>query len=85
MNAGHFGLALVFVGGTILLGSAYGMSQVSTQDLEKPVEVKQTEYDTPRYIDLWTDPETGCKYVRSNNSGSSFVLRVKPDGMPLCE
>lgn len=78
------------------ISQATAASQVSTQNLEKKVpDLDQPTWDTPRpvqataytqtaSVELWTDPATGCKYV-SAGGRSPYTVRVKANGLPLCE
>jgi hypothetical protein len=39
-------------------------------------------YLSPKRVDVWLDPETGCEYLLH---GGTFQRRMKPDGHQLCD
>jgi len=44
-------------------------------------------YNTRGYVGVWTDPDTGCRYIGSYVKGNYLVIgtpRLRADGKPDC-
>lgn len=64
-------------GRPVLAALAAAMALAGCQD-----DGRQEPTAFPGIVRIWTDPETGCEYIRA--PASSFTPRLRADGTPKC-
>ncbi len=76
MKRGH-----VALGALAVLALATVARSADERRVVRPVSTIYTDERDRWLISAWTDPETGCDYLLTNET---LTPRLRPDGLPFC-